>query len=59
MNRFLKTIVETLHCNVSTALMLLMLCCFQPAFATPTTPTSDFIDNGDGTVIHKLVGVLS
>jgi hypothetical protein len=34
MNKFLKSTVETLHCNVSTALILLMLCCFHaPAFA--------------------------
>jgi hypothetical protein len=38
MNRFLKPIVETLHCNVSTALILLMLCCFHaPAFADLNT----------------------
>jgi hypothetical protein len=36
----------------------MLLCCFQPAFATPTTPTSDFIDNGDGTVAHKLTGLV-
>jgi hypothetical protein len=36
----------------------MLLCCFQPAFATPTTPTSDFIDNGDGTVTHKLTGLV-
>jgi hypothetical protein len=35
-----------------------MLCCLQPAFATPTTPSSDFIDNGDGTVTHKLTGLV-
>jgi hypothetical protein len=29
MNRILKSTVETLQCNVSTALMLLMLCCFH------------------------------
>jgi hypothetical protein len=58
MNRIFKSTVETLQCNVSTALMLLMLCCFQPAFATPTTPTSDFIDNNDGTVTHKLTGLV-
>jgi hypothetical protein len=57
MSKFLKS-VEMLHCNVSTVLMLMMLCCFQPVFATPTTPTSDFIDNGDGTVTHKLTGLV-
>jgi hypothetical protein len=38
--------------------LLMLLCCLQPAFATPTTPTTDFIDNGDGTVTHKLTGLV-
>ena len=37
--------------------LLLTLFCLQPAFATPTTPTSDFINNGDGTVTHKTTGL--
>jgi hypothetical protein len=37
---------------------LLLLCCFQLSFAAPTTPTSDFIDNGDGTVTHKTTGLI-
>jgi Protein of unknown function (DUF1566)/Peptidase family M23 len=41
------------------SLLLLMLFVFSTAaFATPTTPTSDFIDNGDGTVTHKLTGLV-
>jgi len=38
--------------------LLLFLFCFQTTFATPTTPTSDFIDNGDGTVTNKLTGLV-
>ena len=57
MNKFLNFRRDAIFC-VSTALMLLTLCCFQPAFATPTTPTSDFVDNGDGTVTHKLTGLM-
>jgi hypothetical protein len=38
MNKFFQFIVETLHCNVSTALILLMLCCFHSlAFADLNT----------------------
>lgn len=37
--------------------MLLLLFYFQPAFSTPTTPTSDFIINKDGTVTHKTTGL--
>ena len=36
---------------------LLLLACLPPAFATPTTPTSDFTDNGDGTVTHNPTGL--
>lgn len=40
-------------------LLLFCLLSFAPtSFATPTTPTSDFIDNGDGTVTHKLTGLV-
>lgn len=38
-------------------LLMPLFCCLQPAFATPTTPTSDFIDNKDGTVTHKTTGL--
>ena len=38
-------------------LAVLLVLCLQPAFATPTTPTSDFIDNQDGTVTHKSTGL--
>jgi hypothetical protein len=34
-------------------LLVLVLFCLQPAFATPSTPTRDFIDNGDGTATHR------
>ncbi len=37
--------------------LLLLLGCVQSAFATPTTPTGDFIDNQDGTVTHKTTGL--
>ncbi len=37
--------------------LLLLLGSVQPAFATPTTPTGDFIDNQDGTVTHKTTGL--
>jgi hypothetical protein len=33
MNKILKPIVETLHCNVSTALLLMLLCFNSLAFA--------------------------
>ncbi|MDP2903677.1 MAG: DUF1566 domain-containing protein [Methylovulum sp.] len=36
----------------------LALCAWQGAYAVPTTPTSDFIDNGDGTVTHKTTGLI-
>ncbi len=49
MNRFLKSVLMLL-------LMLFVFC--TAAFATPTTPTSDFIDNGDGTVTHKTTGLV-
>ncbi|MFI3187371.1 MAG: DUF1566 domain-containing protein [Methylococcaceae bacterium] len=38
-------------------LLLLLLGCVQSAFATPTTPTGDFVDNKDGTVTHKTTGL--
>ncbi len=37
--------------------LLLLLLFTDAAFATPTTPTSDFIDNHDGTVTHKTTGL--
>jgi Protein of unknown function (DUF1566) len=37
--------------------VLLLLFCLQPTFATPTTPTSAFIDNKNGTVTHKTTGL--
>ncbi|TAN70978.1 MAG: DUF1566 domain-containing protein [Methylobacter sp.] len=40
-----------------TLLLLLLLGSVQPVFAAPTTPTSDFIDNQDGTVTHKTTGL--
>ncbi|MDP2902572.1 MAG: hypothetical protein Q8N96_05635 [Methylovulum sp.] len=35
----------------------LLLLFTSTAFATPTTPTSDFTDNNDGTVTHKTTGL--
>ncbi len=52
MKQFLNFRRDAIFC-VSTALMLLVLCCFQPAFAT-----RDFINNGDGAVTHNKIGVL-
>ncbi len=37
--------------------LLLLLSGAQAAFAFPTTPTGDFIDNKDGTVTHKTTGL--
>lgn len=38
---------------------ILILCSVNvQAFATPTTPTTDFTDNGDGTVAHKITGLV-
>ncbi|MDP2903634.1 MAG: DUF1566 domain-containing protein [Methylovulum sp.] len=43
---------------MKTKLLLLFLLLFtSAAFATPTTPTSDFTDNNDGTVTHKTTGL--
>jgi hypothetical protein len=39
---------------VKNKLILVFLFCTSVAFATPTTPTTDFIENSDGTVTHKL-----
>jgi hypothetical protein len=38
--------------------LLMLLCCLQPAFATPTTPSSDFEAYNDGTVKHKPTGLI-
>lgn len=54
MNKFLKKMVW---------LVLMLMFCLSPAFAVNSwdyiaaTPTSDFIDNGDGTVTHKKTGL--
>lgn len=46
---------------MSTLVRLLMLVLlfgsFTSAFAVPTTPDSDFIDNGNATVTHKITGL--
>ena len=42
---------------MKTKLLLLLLLFTSTAFATPTTPTSDFIDNNNGTVTHKTTGL--
>ncbi len=39
-------------------LVLLFLGVTQSTLATPTTPTSDFVDNGNGTVTHKKTGLI-
>ena len=45
------------RCVLRPLALLLLLGGAQAAFATPTTPTSDFIDNKDGTVTHKITGL--
>jgi len=45
------------RCAFQPITLLLLLGCVQSAFATPTTPTGDFIDNQDGTVTHKTTGL--
>ncbi len=39
-------------------LCLLLLCGSRLVFAAPSTPTSDFVDRGDGTVTHKITGLI-
>jgi hypothetical protein len=59
MNNFLNFTRPSRFLKPGRSLLLLMLFVFcTAAFATPTTPTSDFIDNGDGTVTHKLTGLV-
>jgi hypothetical protein len=59
MNRFLNFARPDMFLKPVRSLLLLMLLVFcTAAFATPTTPTSDFIDNSDGTVTHKLTGLV-
>ncbi|MDP2902124.1 MAG: hypothetical protein Q8N96_03325 [Methylovulum sp.] len=43
--------------GLSLITVLLLLFSWQAAFATPTTPTSEFIINNDGTVTHKTTGL--
>ncbi len=44
---------------MKTKLLLLFLLLFTSvAFAIPTTPTSDFTDNNNGTVTHKTTGLM-
>jgi hypothetical protein len=45
------------RCVLQLITLLLLLGCVQAAFAMPTTPTGDFIDNQDGTVTHKTTGL--
>ncbi len=49
----LKTLTRTLAMLFAMALFL----SGGVALAAPTTPTSDFTDNGDGTVTHKITGL--
>ena len=42
---------------MKTKLLLLLLLFTNATFATPTTPTSDFTNNHDGTVTHKTTGL--
>ena len=43
---------------MKTKLFLLLLLFTSAALATPTTPTSDFTDNNNGTVTHKTTGLM-
>jgi len=45
------------RCVLQSVGLLLLLGGAQAAFALPTTPTGDFIDNKDGTVTHKTTGL--
>ncbi len=45
------------RCVLRPLALLLLLGGAQAAFATPNTPTGDFIDNKDGTVTHKTTGL--
>jgi hypothetical protein len=59
MNKILKSARPSRFLKPGRSLLLVLLLCFcTTAFATPTTPTSDFIDNGDGTVTHKTTGLI-
>jgi hypothetical protein len=60
MNRFLNlTTRPSRFLKPGRSLLLLMLFVFcTAAFATPTTPTGDFIDNGDGTVTHNTLDLV-
>jgi hypothetical protein len=59
MNQFLNFARPDRFLKPVRSLLLLMLLVFCTAtFAAPTTPTSDFIDNNDGTVTHKLTGLV-
>lgn len=51
--------VSPLHrCLRGLSLAPLLLVCSQAVWAVQTTPTNDFIDNGDGTVTHKATGLM-
>jgi Protein of unknown function (DUF1566) len=59
MNKFLNSDRPSRFLKPGRSLLLLMLFVFcTAAFATPTTPTADFIDNNDGTVTHKTTGLV-
>lgn len=50
--------LQKLQCHILYPIsLILLLFCFQPAFAVLTTPTRDFVVNSDGTVTHKTTGL--
>ena len=53
----MNSVFKTLKYKLPLVPILLLLFGFQPVFATQTTPTSDFINNQDGTVTHKTTGL--
>jgi hypothetical protein len=54
----LSTIRGVFMSFIRILLYWLLLVFWQPAFAVLTTPDSDFTDNQDGTVTHKLTGLM-
>ncbi|MFI3195613.1 MAG: hypothetical protein QX195_07310, partial [Methylococcaceae bacterium] len=52
-----KRWIFLMGCGLRLMTVFLLLSSVSPVFAVPTTPTSDFTDNGDGTVTHQQTGL--
>jgi hypothetical protein len=52
-----KRWIFLMGCGLRLMTVFLLLSSVSPVFAVPTTPTSDFTDNGDGTVTHQKTGL--